>query len=385
VSRRAKGTGTIRKRGKKWEAALPGDIRTKLCLTKAEAQKWLDEHQGLTKATTFGKIAEGWLASRKTSCEAETYESYERALRVHLLPKWAKVEVSKITPAQIERWFAGYTSHVDAGRENPKKNDPKTKGKVRTVGKATLQKLRFVMQSVLAVAVRDKAITSNPFDGVRLPKQTAAPKTNKALTDAQVAALRRAALGMDGEPYLRLALGTGARPGELLALRYCDLDFEANEVRIAAAIGRGHAGPRTRKATKTGTSRTVPVPWDVLEPFREHEGEPEDLLFTVSGSPLDVRYVDRFWLQPIAKAAKVAGLTPYVTRHTYATKAARENVNATVLASILGHTSTRMVLEYYTSVSSEDQRKAAEAVAKIAPEKPLLDRVKDSMGWGRLP
>ncbi len=128
-----------------------------------------------------------------------------------------------------------------------------------SVGPATREKIRSVLHLMFRTAIRKKLLDSNPVELLD-PERVTHVKEVRALTKAQLVRFFKAAKGNKWEPFFRLALATGARPGELCALRWNDVDFTASSVSIRASVGRESVNSTRliRKSTKTGaSSRTL--------------------------------------------------------------------------------------------------------------------------------
>ncbi len=237
-----------------------------------------------------------------------------------------------------------------------------------TCGAATLQQMRARLHSIFTLALRDRLVTVNPVSAVQRATKSRKPRKDQGLSDDQVRALLDAARGTRAEAYIVLALGTGARPSEIAALRWRDIDFERNRVRIEATLGKlAVGGPLVRTVPKTtAPRRTVPVEPDVLNPLLQKmrgEPRPDTLIFkTYSGEPMSRWHIAKFVVAPIAKAAGLPTVTPYTFRHAFTTMLARRGVPPTVVAALLGHTTTRMVLDVYTHSTSEME---VEAVGRL--------------------
>jgi len=246
-----------------------------------------------------------------------------------------------------------------------------TPTKIRYFGRATFQKMRSCLFAIFERAVRDGLVVSNPVRSVRLEHESQKEKKVRSLDEAQVRAFFVAAKGTPFESYFHLALATGARPSELLALEWSDIDFELGTVRISASLGQVEwGGPLVRKATKTARSRRLlDVPLSSLERLRsdwEAQGSPRNgYLFTNSaGSAWDYRGFARRALAPIASEAKLK-IVLYDFRHTSNSLLLASGVSPVVLAERLGHSSTRLVESTYATVLRGMQKQASDKVGDI--------------------
>src|SRR5262249_8406395 len=122
----------------------------------------------------------------------------------------------------------------------------------------------------LQTAVRWSLLSANPMDRVELPK---AEKTQATALDRdQMARLFECASGTRLFPLLVLAASTGCRRGELLALTWADIDFEAGGVGVSKSLEETKGGLRI-KSTKSGKPRRFGIPAGALDVLREHQSE----------------------------------------------------------------------------------------------------------------
>lgn len=379
MSRRAIGTGAVKQtKSGSWEARLTlgkrrdgtAVYRYKTFKTKRAADAWLADSQGLqSRAVTFQTYAERWLEHQKARVQqgelaVQTFTTYRNSLR-HLVGRLGRRDMTAIRPRDIElvldasevlnQWTA-------AVLDTPEGKEP------RTLGKASFQKQRAVLHNIFTRAHRDGIVTSNPVALAAKQRASQSETKQKGLTADQVQALIQAARGTKAEAFITLALATGARPSELLALTWSDIDFQESTVRLNASLGRlSIDGPLTRKALKTSKSRrTLPVASSALDPLRDRIGEPDAFVFaTNSGAPIDIRDFARREFAPVVEAAGLTGVTLYTLRHAHATMLMRAGVAPVVAAARLGHSSTKLILDVYSHAESDLQKDAADRIAGV--------------------
>jgi integrase len=182
--------------------------------------EWVDPALG---RVTFGEWATEYLGTI-VHLRAVTQGDYERALRIHVVPAFGDRPIAAIDHVEVRRFVA--------------------ERQAEDLAPKTLQRIRLVLQQVLALAKNAGAIKSNPCDGLRLPRPARAEPV--FLTANQVDALARACK----PPYdllVRLAAATGLRPSELCGLRVGRLDLTKGTAEVAEALtvvkGRTEVGP----------------------------------------------------------------------------------------------------------------------------------------------
>lgn len=211
--KRGNGEGTIsRRKNGGWTAqyyihTVAGRKRKTLYgKTRAETAKKLakalsQRADGLVfddQGLTLGEYLDRWLADVEDTVRKSTHERYRYAVRPHLKPALGNLKLKDLTPAHV-RWF--YRERLDSG-----------------LAPASVHKLHAVLHKALKAAVADGLIPRNAASGIKLPR--IAREEIQPLTDKQVRLLMDAARGDRLEALYVLALNTGMRQGELLALKF---------------------------------------------------------------------------------------------------------------------------------------------------------------------
>ena len=212
MGRRGNGEGTItRRKDGRWEAkytahtaegpkrrALYGKTRKEVADKLARALT--DRVSGFTFDTenmTVGEYLDRWLNdSDRGSVRTSTYERHEQIVRLHLKPAFGRVKLSKLTPAHVQGL---YRHKLDSG-----------------LSPATVQKIHVVLHKALAQALKWNLIPRNAADAVKAPRPAA--EEMRPLSPDEARKLMEAAQGDKLEALYVLAMHTGMRQGELLAL-----------------------------------------------------------------------------------------------------------------------------------------------------------------------
>jgi integrase len=210
---------------------------------------------------------------------------------------------------------------------------------------STVRQAHRVLALVLALAVRDKRIPSNPAEGVRLPR---AKKSEKHfLSAAEVARLADAA-GRDRVVILVLAY-TGLRFGELAAIRAGRVDLMRRRIDVAESVTEVNGVARFG-TPKTHQRRSVPLPRFLVDDVAALIAgkAASDLVFTArEGGVLRLMNFRRRSFDPAARAVELEGLTPHGLRHTAASLAIAAGANVKAVQRMLGHASAAMTLDVY--------------------------------------
>jgi integrase len=247
---------------------------------------------------------------------------------------------------------------------------------MKDAGKAdsTRRNCYTTLRKALDDAVLNGLLATNPTH--KVPQPRAKRKEARFLTTDEAARLLAGAEGLRYAPVLRFILGTGLRRGEVLALRWEDIDLERGHARIRGSLVRLD-GALIVSDTKTATSRrTVALSPAVVALLARHKAaqaseqlqagnlwEASGFVFTTAlGAAVEPQNL----LRTVRIAAKKAGLTGVVVhslRHTYATTALLHGVPLKVVSVNLGHASIQITADTYGHVTDDAARAGAEAVA----------------------
>jgi integrase len=300
-----------------------------------------DEAKGILPPDSKPTLAEWlplWLDGVAGTVEPGTLSSYRQIARLYLLPDLGHRRILDITPSELRRHYAAMVK--------------------RGLSATTVQHTHAVLRPALRQAVADGLLSRSPAEGLRLPSAKGAERT--VLGPEHVTRMLEEARGTRLHPYLSLAVLTGMRPGELLALRWGDVDLDAASVTVRRARKRdGSIG-----ATKTARSRRrIDLPEIVVRSLRVHrmamleariaagsEWRDTNLVFTTwTGGMLHPRNLTRAF-KALLRRADVPDIRLYDLRHTNATLLLLRNIPARVVSERLGHANINLTLDTYTHV-----------------------------------
>lgn len=282
-----------------------------------------------------------------------TLATYESHIRVHLVPFFAKQRVDRIGRREIEA-FIRFMAR--SGRS--------TKTTLNAVG---------VLHSIFELARREGWVVANPCTLVDKPQAPPSDPDIRFLEPEDIEALLRAVpdddLGrVERRMYLAAAM-TGMRQGELLGLRWRDVDWSARRVRVRRAYVRGEFGPPKSKRS----SRSVPLAdrlageLDLLHQETLWRGD-DDLVFA---HPHTGKPIDRSKLLKRFKAALASGGVREVRfhdlRHTFGTRMAAQGVPMRTLQKMLGHRDFKTTLIYADYTPNAHEAEWVEAAFALPP------------------
>jgi integrase len=266
------------------------------------------------RSTSLRDYLEYWLREIASHRRASTLRGYESAVRLHIIPVLGAKRLDRLTGADVRHLVAvcrqkclccmnGY----DKNREKAKQRCSAGRCCSRTPSRRQIQYIHAVLRNALSNAEREELVTRNVAKLVQIP--TPRYKIGKGLPVSDVKRLLSAAKATRFYPIYVLAATLGLRRGELLGLRWSDIDFAKNTLQVAQTVQRV-SGRLIIDETKTDASDAViPLPKitrAVLLEHREHQAKmrddagelwtDHDLVFTTSiGTPIEPRSLNTHW------------------------------------------------------------------------------------------
>lgn len=312
--------------------------------------------------TTFAAFLQEWFREHaERNCTPKTAERY-RQLSAYILPQIGATKLQDLTALQLERVF----NHLkDSGGWNRK-----AKAR-RPLSAKTVHHIAGLVRVALNTAIRWKLLKSNPVDGVVLPKVS--KKEGNALDAGQLASFLDAARTQGVHEFVMLAMATGCRRGELLALTWADVDFSRRELRVSKSLEQTKEQLRV-KPTKSEKPRSISLPKSAIEMLRDHRGrQSENRRLFGSDYRDDLNLVfstpNGDYLKPDSITAKVcllakkAGLTGagiHTLRHSHGSQLLANGVPLPVVSKRLGHSSVYVTATVYSHALTQDELAAAD-------------------------
>ena len=302
-----------------------------------------------------------WLTYVSTRLSARTVERYTQIVELHLIPGLGQRRLVDLRPLDVAVFFDWELSHGRGNGGAP-------------MAHATLVKIRNVLHRALKEAVAWQRIAVNPATAVSVPN--GAPETGakaRSLSEEECAALLAAAEGDRLYLPVVLTLATGLRRGELLGLRWCDLDLDAATLRVEHSLEEAGGALNLKEPKTRSGRRTVPLPATAVRALRRHRAEQDGR--RLAGGP---GYDDRNLVfcspdgSPWRPSAFSVAFRRLVTkggldharfhdlRHTHATMLLRAGVAPKVVSDRLGHANIAITLDIYSHVLPDMQNEAAE-------------------------
>ena len=309
---------------------------------------------------TVGELLSQWMqnyAAMNTS--DRTQESYAAVVQGHLIPSLGRVPLSELEPQQLESYYAGKLS---GGRAD---------GKGGLSASSVVYHHR-ILSNALDYAVRMGLAVRNVAKVVEPPR--VARVAMRTLSLEEVNRLLYVAKDTDHYVYFATLIYTGLRRGELLALRWRNLDLSSGKLSVVATAYKLGSGEYRIKEPKTLHSRrTVILPSSLVELLKAYRFDQEllriqlgigleadDFVFSrADGSPVNPNAVTLAFGR-ILKRAGLKGVRIHDLRHTHATLMLTAGVHPKVVSERLGHANIGITLDIYSHVLPGLQEAAAE-------------------------
>lgn len=375
-TRNAQGGGTIRQRKDgTWEARYtlgrdPGTGKQVQKSVYGKTQKEVRQRlQQITTAIDKGiyiepskmtveQWLESWISEYTGDVKPYTKRAYTTNIKNHIIPAIGAIRMEKLTPLQVQKFY----NECIRGEKNLK---PKT-----------VKNIHGVLHSALKQAVMNGTIRSNPTEGCTLPRIERVeikPFDDKAE--------KRFLQAIEGDTHERLFivdLYTGMRKGEILGLRWSDIDFEQGTITISKQLqvepfkgGRYYLAPL--KNDKERVITPAPYVMQVLREQRRHqnearllaggawdEGDLPGLVFTTeTGRHLCHQTIGTRY-KKLVTAAGLPDARFHDLRHSYAVASIRAGDDIKTVQSNLGHHSAAFTLDTYAHATAQMKRESAD-------------------------
>jgi integrase len=370
-------TGTVFQRGKSWRIKydLPADPVTgerrqkaeTVRGTKRDAQRLLRQRlteidEGsfvVSSKQTLNEYAQHWLDNiAPAKVGAKTLERYREMVEKHIA-RIGDTPLQQLSAAQIDTFYA----HL---RENGRLDG--------TGGLAPLTCLHIhrVLSQILKSAVKAGALRTSPMEAVQTTPK-ASQEEIQVLDDDELQAVLAHFEGRSLYMPVLLAVSTGMRRGEVLALRWQDIDMDAGTLKVAQTVEQTKAGISIKPPKTDRSRRTITLSQRLVSELRAHKrrqaewrlklGIGKDDMDLVFPSPLTGGLMNpRGFTKSFSREMKAAGLghvTFHGLRHTHITHLLRDNIPVHVVSARAGHKNPVVTLNVYSHLLSGQDADAA--------------------------
>lgn len=343
--------------GKRQRKSLYGKTRQEVAAKLAGALR--DRDEGVLRAgpdQRLGPFLEWWLESVRSSLAPKTYVAYEMYVRRHIKPELGEVVLRKLAPQQVQALL-----------------DRKL---AQGLAPQSVQHIRGILRQALGRAVRFGLVSRNVAaltDPPRLVRMEV-----RAISPEEARTFLTAIRGDRLEALYLMALTTGLRQGELLGLRWWDIDLEAGEARVGQALQR-YGGKLHFVPPKTAKSRrSVTLTLMAIEGLRAHKArQAQDRVLAGSrwqefglvfpstvGTPMEPRNATRAF-KALLRRSKLPEMRFHDLRHGFATLLLVQGASPRVVMEMLGHSQISLTMNTYSHVIPAMQREATSKLESL--------------------
>lgn len=363
AKRRKNGEGTLRlRKDGRWEGRIVIDYNEKgqpitksvTAKTKTECSAKLEklkEQYGrssdrIKPDMPFGEWIDFWY---QTYCQhtlrITTKSDYENRIYNHIIPEIGKIPLNKLSQSDLQQFYA---KEKTGGR----KLHAETLGK--GLSDRTIRAIHANCRTALQRSVQDGLIRTNPAVGCKLPPKKA--REMQVLTQNEILRFLHQAKDEGYYELFLLELGTGMRRGEILALKWSDLNFLTGELRIERQVYIIKAEVIISAPKTKASVRTVILPSSLVKILAEYRKSVDsEWMFpspTDNGRPRNPSSV-RKRLQLILERAGCKKVRFHDLRHTFATMALEHGMDVKTLSATIGHVSSATTVNVKNSHTND--------------------------------
>ena len=375
AKKRANGEGNIRKRKDgRWEGRYTaghdanGKAIYKNVLGKTQAEvkeklkRAIEENKGLdiVKAGqyTLGQWMDVWFENyAKLKVRPSSHQTYKGYINNHIRPHVGSIPLSKLTSLDLQKLYKmllaeGRIDRIEA------KNQPKG------LSAKTVRNINQIISSALNLAKEQKLIYSNPAEACALPKVE--HREMKTLPVEQLTSFLREAKETGVYEMYYIELATGLRRGELLGLKWQDIDWKSGIIKVRRQVARVD-GQIVEAPLKTKNSyRAVTISQQAIEVLKQQKEKTNDeyVFPSPNGGPISPDSVNNMLKRVLARAG-IPKVRFHDLRHTFATIALQNGVDIKTVSGMLGHFSAGFTLDTYAHVTTAAQKEAAQTMGNI--------------------
>ncbi len=376
AKRRSNGEGNIRKRKDgRWEGRYTAGINPEngkqifknvLGKTQAEVKeklkKALADSQRLDLAKqgkyTVGTWMDAWFENvAKIKVRPSSHQTYRGYIDNHIKPNIGNIPLEKLTTMELQKL---YRKLLTSGRVERIEAEKQPKG----LSAKTVRNINQVISSAMDLAVAQKIILENPTNACSLPRVEHKEMQTISAEQLQVFLEEAKRSGVYEMYYIELS--TGLRRGELLGLKWEDIDMRQGIIRVRRQISRID-GKIVEAPLKTKNSyRAVTISPQAIEVLKEQKEKTNDeyVFPSPNGGPISPDSVNNM-LHRVLDRAGIPKVRFHDLRHTFATLALQNGVDIKTVSGMLGHFSAGFTLDTYAHVTTTAQKEAAATMENI--------------------
>ena len=395
AKKRKNGEGTLRlRKDGRWEGRIVVGYNEKsLPITKCVTAKTKTECSAKLEALKeqygrssdkikpdmpFGDWIDFWYQTYcRHTLRITTRTDYENRIYNHIIPEIGKIPLNRLSQSDLQQFYA-------KEKTDGRKLHAKTYGK--GLSDRTIRGIHANCRTALQRAVQERLIRTNPAVGCKLPPKKA--REMQVLTQNEIIRFLHQAKEEGCYELFLLELGTGMRRGEILALKWRDLNLKTGELHISRQVLKVNGKVLISTPKTKSSNRMILLPPEMTELLAELKTRTDsEWIFP---SPLDLtqpRHPSAVYhrFQKILERANCKRVRFHDLRHTFATMALENGMDIKTLSAMIGHVSAETTLNIYSHITDTMQQQAAARIDReIAgadtpiPDPNATDKASDS-------
>ena len=376
AKRRSNGEGNIRKRKDgRWEGRYTAGrdpvtgkqiFKNVLGKTQAEVKEKLQKALAQAKKIDFAKTGKYtvtmWMNelfenAAKIKVRPSSHQTYRGYIDLHIAPNIGNIPLEKLTTMDLQKL---YRKLLNQGRVDRVEAKQQPKG----LSAKTVRNINQVISSAMDFAVAQKIIPENPCKAVALPKVE--HKEMQTIPAEQLQAFLQEAKATGVYEMYYIELATGLRRGELLGLKWTDIDWKNGIIKVRRQVARVD-GQIVEAPLKTKNSyRAVTISQQAIEVLKQQKEKTNDeyVFPSPNGGPISPDSVNNMLKRVLARAG-IPKVRFHDLRHTFATIALQNGVDIKTVSGMLGHFSAGFTLDTYAHVTTAAQKEAADTMGQV--------------------
>jgi integrase len=350
------------RRIQRWRSGFKTEREAERALTDVLSKLDRGDYVSPNGATVESYLAE-WLAAVKVQLRPTTWSSYKGLVDKQIVPRIGHVKVQKLTAPALNRMYA---EMLEKGRRDGKGG----------LSPRTVRYCHTVMRKALKDAVGWNVVPRNVADSAQPPKK--AKPSKKTWTADEIRRFLDHVAEDRLYPAWHLAVMTGMRRGEILALSWADVDLDGSKLTVRRSLVSAAYEPTLSEPKTERGKRTIALDAGTVAALKRWQGnrllERAALAIIPDGNNLVFTKADQTAIHPVTfsqafkrhvEKAKLPKISLHQLRHSHATVALRAGVHAKVISERLGHASVAFTLDTYTDALPDLQETAATLIAEL--------------------
>ena len=307
---------------------------------------------------TVGQWLDEWFeAYAKVKVRPSSHQTYKGYIEHHIKSYIGDIPIEKLNSLTLQKL---YKKLLTEGRVPRIESEKQPKG----LSPKTVRNINQVISSAMDMAVRHKLILSNPTDGCELPRVER--KEMHTIQAEQLGTFLQEAKESGVYELYYLDLATGLRRGELLGLKWEDVDLTHGVIHVKQQVARINGEVKEVPLKTKNSYRNISISQDAVNMLREMEKHKtcEYVFPSPNGGPISPDSV-RHMLHRVLKRAGLPTVRFHDLRHTFATLALQNGVDIKTVSGMLGHFSAGFTLDTYAHVTTAAQKEAANTMGTV--------------------